>query len=178
MGDEPYERLRSVFPQTWIMDPRPLPAQGAIIGLEAAGEPVNDWMQLVPLGKSDRDFVVKPSGFSELAWGSRGVKVANDLTKEEWSAVLHEALDAYDTVPRILQRFHKGRRVTVQYYDRTADDLKMMDGRVRLSPYYFVDGEHTRLGGILATVAPADKRLIHGMADGIMSPCIVKEGAY
>ncbi len=39
-----------------------------------------DWMQLSTLGKSERDYVVKPSGFSELAWGSRGVNIANDLT--------------------------------------------------------------------------------------------------
>jgi hypothetical protein len=176
LGTETYERLRSIFPQTWIIDPSPLPPQGAIMGLEAAGEPVSDWMQLGSLGKGERDFVVKPSGFSELAWGSRGVKVANDLTKEEWLTVLRGALESFDTVPYILQRFHKGRRVAVQYYDRVKDDLQTLDGRVRISPYYFVEGERTRLGGILATIAPADKRLIHGMVDGIMSPCIVKEG--
>jgi hypothetical protein len=36
-------------------------------------------------------------------------------------------------------------------------------------------GAHTRLGGILATIAPADKRLIHGMSDAIMAPCAVHE---
>jgi hypothetical protein len=35
-----------------------------------------------------------------------------------------------------------------------------------------------KLGGILATIAPADKRLIHGMADAIMSPCAVRENGY
>ena len=50
-----------------------------------------------------------------------------------------------------------------------------MDGRVRLCPYYFVIGDETRLGGILATVAPADKRLIHGMSDAIMAPCAAHE---
>jgi hypothetical protein len=52
----------------------------------------------------------------------------------------------------------------------------MMDGRVRLSPYYFAANGHAKLGGVLATVAPADKRLIHGMRDAIMAPCIVREG--
>jgi hypothetical protein len=175
LGEAVYERLRSIFPQTWVVDPRPLPPQAAIVGLEAAGEPVSDWMQLGPLGKGERDYVIKPSGFSELAWGSRGVRVANDLTKEAWLAALSEATAAFDRTPYILQRFHKGRRVSVGYYDRTLEDLKTMDGRVRLCPYYFVEGEKTRLGGILATVAPADKRLIHGMSDAIMSPCIVRE---
>ncbi|MGH8165250.1 MAG: hypothetical protein ACREP1_13035, partial [Rhodanobacteraceae bacterium] len=133
-----------------------------------------DWMQLVGLGKSDRDFVVKPSGFSELAWGSRGVKVANDLSKEDWTATLEESMRDYAKTPRILQRFHKGKRVRQTYLDRENDEIRTFDGRVRLCPYFFVLGESVELGGVLATVAPADKRLIHGMTDAVMAPCIIK----
>jgi len=175
---EAYARLLAIFPETWVLDPRPLPPQASIDGLGAAGEPVNDWMQLVPLGKSERNFVVKPSGFSELAWGSRGVRVANDLPKDEWQATLETALAAYEKTPYILQRFHKGKRVRIPYYERQRDAIALLDGRVRLCPYYFVSGDAVRLGGILATVAPADKRLIHGMSDAIMSPCIVREDGY
>ena len=46
----------------------------------------------------------------------------------------------------------------------------MMRGRVRLCPYYFVTGGDTKLGGILATIVPADKKLIHGMRDSILVP--------
>jgi hypothetical protein len=175
LGEDVFERLVSIFPQTWVMDPRPLPPHAAIMGLSAAGRPVSNWLALETLGKSERDYVVKPSGFSELAWGSRGVRVANDLTREEWHAALTSAVAAYPKTPHILQRFHKGRRVTVDYYDRSADSVKTMDGRVRLCPYYFVVGDQPRLGGILATVAPADKRLIHGMSDAIMAPCAPHE---
>jgi hypothetical protein len=66
----------------------------------------------------------------------------------------------------------------VPYYDRAKDDVAMLDGRVRLCPYYFVVGDGVRLGGILATIAPADKRLIHGMSDAIMSPCAVHAEGY
>ncbi len=175
---EAYERLRAIFPATWILDPRPLPPQATIYGLSAAGEPVRDWQQLVALGKSERDYVVKPSGYSELAWGSRGVKVANDLTKDDWQQALDEALASYPKTPYILQRFHKGRRVRVPYFDRKADDIATLDGRVRLCPYYYVVGDGVKLGGVLATIAPADKRLIHGMSDAVMSPCGVREGGY
>lgn len=177
LGDA-FARLSAIFPQTWILDPRPLPPQAAVVGLLAAGEPVNDWQQLVALGKSERDFVVKPSGFSEIAWGSRGVKVANDLTKDDWQAALDEALASYPKTPYILQRFHKGKRVRVPYFDRKADDIATLDGRVRLCPYYYVVGDGVKLGGILATIAPADKRLIHGMSDAVMSPCAVRDGGY
>jgi hypothetical protein len=175
LTDDVFGRLQALFPQTWILDPRPLPPQAAIVGLTAGGVPVSDWMQLETLGKGERDYVVKPSGFSELAWGSRGVQVANDLTREEWRDALAAGLAAFEKTPHILQRFHKGRRVRVEYLDRNGAEMRAMDGRVRLTPYYFVAGESVQLGGILATVAPADKRLIHGMSDAIMAPCALAE---
>ena len=137
-----FERLAKIFPQTWILDPRPVPPHAVIPGLTAAGEPVREWStQLIPLTKSEREFVTKPSGFSELAWGSRGVKVANDLTKEEWETTLRAGLDAFEQTPYVLQRFHKGRRVRVPYYERARRRYRRPgDGRVRLCPYYFVTG--------------------------------------
>lgn len=182
MGDDTYDRIRTLLPRTWVLDPRPLPPQASIDGLTAGGVPVNDWRQLLELGKSERDFVTKPSGFSELAWGSRGVKIANDLTKDEWTQTLESALKSFDTSPYVLQRFYKGKRLRQPYYDRHNDAVATFDGRVRLCPYYFVVGSGSersvRLGGVLATVAPADKRLIHGMRDAVMSPCIMKENGY
>jgi hypothetical protein len=53
-----------------------------------------------------------------------------------------------------------------------------MDGRVRLCPYYFVADDEAKLGGILATIAPADKRLIHGMSDAIMASCRVAADGF
>lgn len=174
LGKERFERLRTVFPKTWVMDPRPLPPQAVIDGLEAGGEPVSSFRNLIDLGKSERDYVVKPSGFSALAWGSRGVKVANDLTKDEWGATVDAALASFDVTPYVLQRFHKGKRLRQSYFDREHDEIRTYDGRVRLCPYYFVVGEdEVRLGGILATIAPADKRLIHGMNDAVMTSSVV-----
>ncbi len=132
LTDDVFTRLRALFPQTWILDSRPLPPQAAIMGLTANGVPVNDWMQLETLGKGDRDYVVKPSGFSELAWGSRGVQIANDLTREDWKAALVNGLAAFDKTPHILQRFHKGRRVRVDYFDPGSEAMRD-DGRPRAS---------------------------------------------
>jgi hypothetical protein len=176
LGPAVDERLQGIFPRTWIVDPRPIPPQAAIIDLNAGGVPVREWTQLEDLGKSERDYVLKPSGFSELAWGSRGVKVANDLSREAWRDGLQAGLAAFSTTPYVLQRFHKGKRVRVPYLDRTTGEIRELDGRVRLCPYYFVVGERTRLGGILATVAPADKRIIHGMSDAVMAPCRIADG--
>jgi hypothetical protein len=177
LGDA-FDRLRAIFPNTWVLDPRPLPPQATIFNLYAGSELLQNWSQLIGLGKSERDFVVKPSGFSELAWGSRGVKVANDLTKDEWQKALDDALASYPRTPYILQRFHKGKRVRIPYYDRKTDAIATLEGRVRLCPYYYVVGDGVKLGAVLATIAPADKRLIHGMADAIMGPCAVRDGGY
>ena len=54
-----------------------------------------------------------------------------------------------------------------------------MPSRVRLCPYYFVqgDGDAARpvLGGVLATLCPADKKIIHGMRDAALAPCTVQD---
>jgi hypothetical protein len=173
LGAETFERLTRVLPKTWVVDPRALPPQGVIAGLDPAGRPISDFRQLIDLSKSERAYVLKPSGFSELAWGSRGVKIGDDLTRDEWAAAVQTALDSYDRTPYILQRFHKGKRVRQNYFDRERDEIQTYDGRVRLCPYYFVvDQDNVQLGGILATIAPADKRLIHGMTDAVLTSSI------
>jgi hypothetical protein len=178
LGSEAFERLTKIFPQTWILDPRPLPPQAAIAGLTADGRPLQSWSQLYGLSKSERQFVVKPSGFSELAWGSRGVHVANDLTHDEWMAVIDGGLAIFERTPHILQRFHKGKRIQVSYLDNASGGVRPMDGRVRLCPYYFVAGDEALLSGVLATIAPADKRLIHGMSDAVMTTARVSDAGY
>jgi hypothetical protein len=71
----------------------------------------------------------------------------------------------------VYQEFHKGRLFELTYYDSTTGAMNQMAGRARLSPYYFVQGDKAELTGILATVCPADKKIIHGMKDAIMVPC-------
>ena len=88
LGNDASSGSCSSFPKTWVIDPRPIPPQGAIAGLQAAGAPVSDFRRVDGLPKSERAYVVKPSGFSQLAWGSRGVKIGDDLTREEWTATL------------------------------------------------------------------------------------------
>jgi len=177
-GEETYAQLLKLFPETWVLDPRPLPPQGAIAGLFVGGRPLQSWAQLYPLSKSERQFIVKPSGFSELAWGSRGVYVANDLTRDEWMAVLDGGLAVFEKNPQIRQRDFKGRRVHTEYLDKASGAVRTMDGRVRLCPFYFVAGDEAKLSGVLATIVPAEKRIIHGMPDAIMTVCMESEDGY
>ncbi|HLB94616.1 MAG TPA: hypothetical protein VJK28_00405, partial [Nitrospiria bacterium] len=110
----------------------------------------------------------------ELAWGSHGVLVGHDLPQSEWAQALEKALASFSERPYVLQRFYKGKKYTVSYYDEAAHDMKIMPGRARLSPYYFVHDGKAELGGILATVCPLDKKLLHGMPEAIMVPCAVR----
>lgn len=174
LGEKTNAALLRIFPMTWILDPQDVPPHAVIPGLTIQERPVSSWNELASLTQKERRFVIKPSGFSERAWGSRGVIVGHDLPEKEWAQALNEALARFSQSPSILQEFHGGRKVSVWYDDPAEPQPRPMAGRVRLSPYYFVSEGKTELGGILATICPSDKKLIHGMTEAVMAPCAVK----
>ena len=174
LSAEAFQSLRDLMPSTWILDPRPVPPHAVIPDLMASGRPLSDYRELAKLGQKERRLVIKPSGFSELAWGSKGVSVGHDMPQSQWAETLDRALASFAESPHILQEFRKGRRVHAQYHDPSSNKILEMPGRVRLSPYYFPARDSVRLGGILATVVPLDKKLIHGMTDAIMAPCALR----
>ncbi len=176
LGEDTFVRLSSLMPRTWVLDPRPLPPTAVIPDMRVGNRAIADWQDLTMASQKERRLVVKPSGFSELAWGSRGVSVGHDLPQTEWAAALDHALASFPRTPYILQEFHKGRQFDLSYYNERAGEVVPMAGRARLSPYYFVTGDRAELAGILATVCPLDKKLLHGMRDAIMVPCAVAPG--
>jgi hypothetical protein len=171
LGESFFQRLLKLVPYTWVMDPAPLPPHGAIPELN-----LTDWNQLKSFSQRERSLILKVSGYSDEAWGARGVYFGSDLSTAEWSAAIDKALAAFGQSPFILQRYHKPRLVDSRYFDFEKNTLVDMPGRVRLCPYYFVDGDgdaaRPRLGGVLATICPADKKIIHGMKDAVLVPCI------
>ncbi len=161
-------RLRELIPYGWIVDPTRLPPHAALPRLE-----VNSWDQLAAFSQKQRRLVLKVSGFSELAWGSRGVVIGHDVSGEQWAMALERACEEFDAQPWILQEFREARLVEHPFYDPRTGAIETMRGRVRLCPYYFVDQEgQSRLGGCLATITPADKKKIHGMSDAILTVCV------
>lgn len=171
LGEGFFHRLLKLVPRTWVLDPTPLPPHGAYPGLE-----LTDWRQLKGLSQRERELILKVSGYHEEAWGARGVYLGSDLSTADWSAAVETALAAWPRTPYLLQKFHRPRLVETSWYDFDRGVLQPMPGRVRLCPYYFVsgDGDAARpvLGGVLATVVPADKKIVHGMKDGILMPCV------
>ena len=170
LGEGFLNRLKKLVPYTWIVDPAPLPPQAAIPELN-----LTDWQQLKTLSQKERELIVKVSGFSAHAWGARGVFLGSDLSHDEWSKPVDDALAHFEQSPRVLQRFHKPALVEARWFDFAKGELVPMNGRARLCPYYFVSGDgdaaRPQLGGVLATICPADKKIIHGMTDAIMAPC-------
>lgn len=172
LGEAFLQRLLALVPQTWILDPTPLPPHAAIPGLD-----LTDWAQLKGLSQRERDLILKVSGFSEQAWGARGVYLGSDLSTADWSVAVDRALSSWPDSPYVLQRYHRPRVVESGWFDFAAGQVVAMPGRVRLCPYYFVHGDvataRPALGGVLATICPADKKIIHGMRDAVLAPCML-----
>ena len=165
LGDKYFLKLRQVIPYTWLLDPMPLPQHAVIPRLE-----IHDWREAAKFSQKERDLLLKVSGFSPLSWGSRGVALGADLPHSEWEKRIDHALANFAIQPTILQQFHKGSLFEHPYYDGESGEVRPMKGRIRLCPYYFVEDDRIKLRGALTTIVPADKKLIHGMRDGIMVP--------
>lgn len=174
LGESFFERLKKIIPYTWLVDPAPLPPHAAMPHLD-----LTDWRQLKNLSQRDRELILKVSGFSEKAWGARGVFFGSDLPQADWAAAVDEAVSAFEKTPFVLQRYEKTRLVETAWFDFDKNESAPMKGRVRLCPYYFVAGEgdaaRPQLGGILATIVPPDKKIIHGMTEAVLAPCIANE---
>lgn len=165
LGERYWKDLQQIIPESWLVHPEPLPPTAVLPGLNA-----NSWAEVGKFTRKERDLILKVSGFSELAWGSRGVVVASDVSNAEWQQALAEAVQAFPRQPRMLQRFVKGRVLQHPYWDENTGELRVMKGRARICPYYFVEDDKAVLKGVLATICPEDKKLLHGMKDAILVP--------
>ena len=163
------QRLHQLVPFGWVLDPTPLPPHAALPRLNA-----HSWEEVARFSQKERHLVLKVSGFHETAWGSRGVFIGHDMPSTEWTERLRTALAQSSEQPWVLQEFREGRRITHPVF-RDDGSVEMMQGRVRLCPYFFTDnGGNTAFGGCLATLVPADKKKIHGMSDGVLVPCMIE----
>ena len=170
-----YKTLAKVIPQTWVMDPVELPPNAVLDAPYVGGKPMTNWSQLIEATKKERNLIIKISGFHESAWGARSVTLGSDCSRADWENAIEQAIAMADTSLHILQTYEKPKRLRHPVY---ADDgsVYQMEGRMRLCPYYFVDeqAKAAQLNGILATLCPADKKIIHGMKDAALLPCVLE----
>jgi hypothetical protein len=174
-----WQVLRRLIPDSWIIDPTPLPPGAVLDGPHVGGHPLNDWKQLAAASQKERNLILKISGFHETAWGARSVVLGSDCSREEWQAGVAIAIKDAPTNLHVAQEYKKPRRLEHPLYvpqeDGTAPVLSRA-GRLRLCPYYFVRDGQAKLAGALATFCPPDKKIIHGMQDAALLPCRVVTG--
>jgi len=169
--------LRQLIPQSWVMDPAPLPPGAVLDGPRIGGRMLNDWRDLGGASQKERDLIIKISGFHETAWGARSVVLGSDCSREEWQQGVEQALKLAPDNLHVLQEYRKPKRVSHPLYEQAGPGHPAVvvpkAGRLRLCPYYFVVEGQARLSGALATFCPPDKKIIHGMVDAALLPCRV-----
>ncbi|MFM7605405.1 MAG: hypothetical protein ACKO8Z_09430, partial [Prosthecobacter sp.] len=163
--------LQKCIPFGWVVDPAPLPPFAVFPKLD-----IQSWSEMKSFGGKKRELVLKISGFSDRSWGSRGVFIGHDLSQEQWGNAIDEALESFRMHPYILQEFHRAKVVPHLAWVDGTELSRLVPSRVRLCPYYFGEAEldEPLLGGVLATVCPADKKILHGMRDAMMLPCVLR----
>jgi hypothetical protein len=171
LGTKNQELLKKCIPFGWVVDPTPLPPFAVFPKLD-----IQSWSEMKTFGGKKRELVLKISGFSERGWGSRGVFIGHDLSQEQWGAAIDEAQASFPTNPFVLQEFHRAKVVTHPAWVEETQSTRLMPSRVRLCPYYFGASavDEPVLGGVLATVCPSDKKILHGMRDAMMLPCVAR----
>lgn len=173
LSQESHRVLRKIIPMTWIIDPVDLPPNAVLHAPFINGGPITDWLELAEASRRERALVIKISGFHESAWGGRSVTLGNDSSRSEWKHAIEQAIAMADNSPYILQIYAKPKRLKHPVYEKDGS-VSQMESRIRLCPYYFVDetAQQIELNGILATLCPADKKIIHGMKDAALLPCV------
>ena len=168
LGEENFRVFEKIVPASWIVEPvENLPATATLL----APKPLRDWCELASFPRRERNLVLKASGFSPEAWGARSVSVGADVSAEEWARAVARAIEsARRGSLYVLQEFRKPSRVEHEFFSPNGKRVSA-DGRARICPYYFVENGVAQLGGALATICPADKKIIHGMSSAVLAPC-------
>lgn len=176
LGAKTRQLLARLIPPSWIMDPAPLPPGAGLDGPKVGGRALGDWSDLAQASQKERDLIIKISGFHETAWGARSVVLGSDCSREEWVEGVQRAIGLAPTNLHVLQSYRKPVRIGHRLYGTEAGEGVAAEaaGRLRLCPYYFVQGTQVKLGGALATFCPPDKKIIHGMQDAALLPCRIE----
>ncbi|MFQ3549738.1 MAG: hypothetical protein SNJ70_08315 [Armatimonadota bacterium] len=172
LGAETFEILSKYISPTYILDSRPVPPHSEICGFKWKNMPIQDWKVIKYGSQKERMLVIKPSGFSPLAWGSRGVIVGHDMSQESWADAVDSALNDFTSSPWVLQPFAESETIKIEHYIENSKEIAEMKAKVRLCPYYFVSNDNAELAGVMATACPNNKKIIHGMKSAVISPCI------
>ncbi len=167
---ENFELLKGVIPLTWIIDGEYFGPNAVLNGPTINSKWLRSWEQLSEATQKNRNYIIKISGFHERAWGARSITLGSDCSQEIWASKIKEALDNDKKHPYIIQEFKKPKSIVHPLYESTGK-ISSEPLRARLCPYYMKNFSEIGLKGILATLCPADKKIIHGMSVATFIPC-------
>lgn len=163
--------LWQIVPKTWVMDFSLMPPCSFLHGPHIGGRPISTWYAISEGTKKERELVIKLSGFHELSWGSRSVTIGHDVSREQLQKAIGQAQDFSCDTFSVLQTFCKPKQVAHPVYDASGV-VSEMKGRLRFCPYYVTYGDEVEYVGTLATLCPLDKKIIHGMSEAALMPCV------
>ncbi len=183
LGNKNFEILKKIVPETWILEePKNLSAGTILLG----PKPLRSWREIENFSARERDLILKVSGFSPDCWGARSVSLGNDMSREAWKNAVENAISRGEKGELfVLQKFKKPKKFPFRIFDDLGNPASNLC-RARICPFYFVRPEknlgnenrlgndenlgNVELGGALATLCPADKKIIHGMSSASLVP--------
>lgn len=170
---ESLQMLKKLIPATWIIDSEPFGPNATLNGPFINGRPLSSWNELSEVSQKNRNYIIKRSGYNEDAWGARSVTIGSDCSQEAWAKSIAVAISEDKTSPFVIQEFKKPKKILHPIYNAKGEYIEEA-GRVRLCPYYMKNGDKVEIKGILGTICPADKKIIHGMSVATFVPCTQK----
>lgn len=129
LGVVDFDKLRKHIPQTWIVGQEEFFSEGLPNGISST-------INLATQSIRNRQFVLKPSGFSEKASWAEGVHLLQDKSRIEAQRLIQLAMDD-KTCLYIIQKFDRGEKRVCNY--ESEDGTKSLDARWRITPYYRFD---------------------------------------
>lgn len=146
-------RLRRKKLTCWIPESYLLPLHP-----EHHAEKRRAWLDL--RHKEKAKWIIKPVG----SWGGRGFHEGEQLSRERWNQFLL-GLPPADAVHLLLQRKVISRRYTASGMTPDGKFVTLENLRVRLSPYYVMTRERSRLAGMMVTLLNSIK--VHTCQDAV-----------
>lgn len=170
LSKESFQVLKKIIPTTWIIDSEPFGPNAILNGPLIDGRPLRSWSELAEATQKNRNYIIKRSGYNKDAWGARSITVGSDCSQEAWTESITLAINQSKTSPFIIQEFKKPKKIAHPIYN-SKGEITEEPGRVRLCPYYMKTDDHIEIKGILGTICPANKKIIHGMSVASFIPC-------
>lgn len=127
LGNAGFELLRSVIPPTWIVGEEAHFAPGLPGSMQGS-------VDLAKLSRPHRNFVLKPSGFSQDSSWSEGVIFLQTKSREDSRKHLEHAAANSAQQLYVVQEFKEGVKRPMHY--ETPDGVVSTQARVRLTPYF------------------------------------------